>query len=334
MRQPAYNQASGKEIENRMANYLENLTARLLVGTFQVPDQRRQPQSQFLLAQQNEDGGFSGREGPSDIYYTSFGLRGLAILGALDVRVSSSAVEFLRSRLSQQESIVDFYCLIYAARLLDAVADLRVFPEGDSSWRDAVANLLQGLRREDGGFAKGAEGTVSSTYHSFLALLCYELIDRAVDEPQKLVDFFLSQQMPEGGFREIRVSRRPGTNPTAAAIAALKILDCVDDETRASTVDFLVDMQGDEGGFCANTRIPFSDLLSTFTTLLTLADLEALDQVDLAAARRFTDSLTTDAGGFLGAAWDEVCDVEYTFYGLGTMALLSEDSTRVTSSGA
>ena len=312
-----------------MANYLENLTARLLIGMFQVPDASRTPQSNFLLAQQNEDGGFSGREGPSDIYYTSFGLRGLAILGSLDDTVAAAACEFLRSRLSQQESIVDFYCLIYAARLLDAVADQRVLPKDDPSWQDAVSRMLQELRRDDGGFAKGAEGTVSSTYHSFLALLCYELIDRPVADPQRLVDFFLSQQMPEGGFREIRVSRRPGTNPTAAAIAGLKILDHVDDDIRQSTVDFLLDMQGDEGGFCANTRIPFSDLLSTFTSLLTLADLEALDAADLDAARRFASSLTTDAGGFLGAGWDEVCDVEYTFYGLGTLALLAEDSARL-----
>jgi geranylgeranyl transferase type-2 subunit beta len=38
---------------------------------------------------------------------------------------------------------------------------------------------------------------------------------------------------------------------------------------------------------------------------------------------RYASSLEQTSGGFLGAAWDEVCDVEYTFYGLGTIALLT-----------
>ena len=32
------------------------------------------------------------------------------------------------------------------------------------------------LRRTDGGYAKGAEGAASSTYHTFLVLLCQQLI--------------------------------------------------------------------------------------------------------------------------------------------------------------
>ena len=297
--------------------------ARLLTGIVEVPDAARAAQAQFLLQKQNDDGGFAGREGPSDLYYTSFGMRGLALVGELTGDRAHQLGEFLRSRLSRQESIVDFYSLIYAARLLHAVTDIEVFDKGNDSWRDGVAELLSSLRRQDGGFAKGEAGHASSTYHSFLALLCYQLIERPVENSGALVDFFRSQRMEEGGYREVRVSKRPGTNPTAAAVAGLLILNALEDEARTDTAEFLADMQGDEGGFCANTRIPFCDLLSTFTALLTLSDLQATELVDLPAARRFASALTDEDGGFLGAVWDEVRDVEYTFYGVGTLALLA-----------
>ena len=64
-------------------------------------------------------------------------------------------------------------------------------------------------------------------------------------------------------------------------------------------------------------------LLSTFTGLLTLGDLDALEMIDDAAALRYARSLQQPCGGFLGAAWDEQVDVEYTFYGIGSCALVT-----------
>ena len=39
--------------------------------------------------------------------------------------------------------------------------------------------------------------------------------------------------------------------------------------------------------------------------------------------RRFAESLALEEGGFRGAEWDPAHDVEYTFYGLGTLGLLT-----------
>jgi len=113
------------------------------------------------------------------------------------------------------------------------------------------------------------------------------------------------------------------TNPTAAAIGSLRILDALGDDIRESTIDFLFEMQTDEGGLRANTRIPIADLLSTFTGTLTLMDLGGADEIDIGAALRFAQSLEQDQGGFHGAIWDAAADVEYSFYGLGCLALLS-----------
>ena len=306
-----------------MPTYLQQLTTRLAAGVGELSEQNRQRHIRYNLAAQQADGGFTGREGGSDLYYTGFALRSLAILGELHGPIAEKAATFLRSRLAGRESIVDFLSLIYGAMLLDASAGIDLFAEVSNSWRDAVSVALESLRRADGGYAKGPEGAISSTYHTFLVLLCRELIDRPLPDPDQVIQFLHSQRAEEGGFREIKASKRAGTNPTAAAIGALRILDGLNDDIRHETVDFLADMQSDEGGLRANTRIPIADLLSTFTGSLTLLDLGANDAIDFQAARKYALSMECEHGGFRGAELDPGDDVEYSFYGLGCLALLN-----------
>jgi len=305
-----------------MPTYLEDLTIRLALGVAGLSEETRERHAKYVMAAQRDDGGFAGREGGSDLYYTGFALRSLAVLGELHGELAERAADFLRGRLSGRESIVDFLSLIYGAALLESAAGIDLFASSPDSWRDAVAGAMAALRRADGGYAKGPEGMASSTYHTFLVLLCLQLIERPLPEPEGIVRFIMSQQAEEGGFREIRASKRAGTNPTAAAIGVLRILDALDDQIRESTVDFLCDMQTDEGGLRANTRIPIADLLSTFTGTLTLMDLGGADEIDIGAALRFAQSLELEQGGFHGAIWDPAADVEYSFYGLGCLALL------------
>jgi geranylgeranyl transferase type-2 subunit beta len=307
-----------------MPTYLEELTLRLATGIAGLPGETRERHARYLLAAQRADGGFAGREGASDLYYTGFALRSLAILGELYGKPAEAAAGFLRSRLSGQESIVDFLSLMYGGYLLNSAAGIDIFEGQPTNWRELVAAALERLRRPDGGYSKGSEGIASSTYHTFLVLLCQQLIDFPPVEPERIVAFLRSQRCPEGGFREIRASKRAGTNPTAAAIGAQRILGALDDDVRADTIEFLADMQTDEGGLRANTRIPIADLLSTFTGLLTLADLGGLPEIDGSAVRRFAHSLDREEGGFRGAEWDPAHDIEYTFYGLATLGLLGQ----------
>ena len=77
------------------------------------------------------------------------------------------------------------------------------------------------------------------------------------------------------------------------------------------------------GGLRANARAPLADLLSTFTAAWTLDQLQALARIETAAALRYAEALALPDGGFRGGLWDGGTDVEYTFYGLGVVALLS-----------
>ena len=307
-----------------MPRYLDDMTLRLATGLGRITEHDRRRHFDYLRGLQQADGGFAGREGGSDLYYTSFALRSLAILGELYGPIAERTAAFLGTRLLGRESIVDFLSLVYSASLLRVAAGIDLFADLPASWPDSIAIALGKLRRPDGGYAKGPEGVASSTYHTFLVAICLELIDRPVPQPQDVVQFILSQQCEGGGFREIRAGKRAGTNPTAAAIGTLRVLGALTSEVRESTLDFLVEMQNDEGGLRANTRIPIADLLSSFTGYLTLVDLDATAEIDRPAVQRYVQSLELPGGGFHGAAWDPASDVEYTFYGLGCRALLAE----------
>jgi geranylgeranyl transferase type-2 subunit beta len=317
-----------------MSPYLQQLTLRLAAGVLELPAAVRQVHADYVRSRQGADGGFPGREGDSDLYYTGFALRSLFLLGELSGPAADRAAGFLRSRFQASQNVLDLLSLVYGATLLEWSAGMDVFEAEATSWRDAVVACLERLRRGDGGYAKTREGAASSTYHSFLVALCLQLMDRPLPQPERLVEFILSQRCEGGGFRDIRAAKRAGTNPTAAAIGVLKLLDALDHAVADDTVGFLSEMQTAEGGLLANTRIPVADLLSTFTGVVTLADLAGLDAINTSAALRFARSLECPQGGFRGAAWDPDTDVEYTFYGLGCLALLGREAAPAESTAA
>jgi geranylgeranyl transferase type-2 subunit beta len=303
------------------------LTTRLAAGLESLPSAERKRSIDFFLSQQQPDGGFCGRAGPSDLYYTAFALRGLAVLGHQDDSATPRAAEYLRSQLQHKVSVIDLISLVFAAKLLEAWTGQNIFAEGD--WPISVAALLEQLRRPDGGYAKTVAGQASSTYQTFLITLTYELLELPLPRPERAAQFLLGQQRADGGFVEIGVMRRSGTNPTAAAIGGLLVLQPLVDrpllssENRASAAQFLLTNFTDAGGLRANTQIPIADLLSTYTGLQTLVDLDAGQQVDPERVRQFVAPLQQPSGGYLAADWDEVADVEYSFYGVAVQGLLS-----------
>ncbi|HEY1066469.1 MAG TPA: prenyltransferase/squalene oxidase repeat-containing protein [Pirellulales bacterium] len=312
-----------------MPNYLEDLTERLTRGLkLALPADARAKHAAYLLSQQNPDGGFRGRSEESDLYYTGFALRGLALLDSWDESWSKPAADYLHKSLAGSASIIDFLSLLYGAMLLQISTGADVFENARDGWREAVVSKLEELRREDGGYAKGKDGAAGSTYHSFLVVLCHQLLAWPTPEPERLAQFVKGRQRDDGGFVEIPQMRRSGTNPTSAAIALLRILDRLDETTAQDAIEYLVERQDTDGGLTANTQIFASDVLSTFTGLLTLADLGAARRIKLPAVRRFVESNASPDGAFLAMSLDPVGDVEYTFYALGSLALVADLESR------
>jgi geranylgeranyl transferase type-2 subunit beta len=305
-------------------SFLLRLTVRLAAGLGELDPQRAARHRSFLDSFQQPDGGYAGRRGGSDLYYTSFAVRALALLGALDESRCAAVARYLQNTAEKQRySLIDLVSWFYSAITVQLASGLAAFDGDQETLADEVAAALEAFRRADGGYAKTQEGGVGSTYHTFLAVLCYELLGRVPPDIEAIVRFLLARRREDGGFVEISPVRRGGTNPTAAAAVLLQRFGAADKDVREGIAAFLEQVKGAEGGLRANTQIPFCDLLSTFTGLLVAQQLEIQSGLDAQACARFVEQLELSGGGFRGAAWDEEADPEYTFYGLGTLALLN-----------
>src|SRR5437867_59085 len=119
-------------------SYLVRLTTRLVGGLARLPAEARLRHAAYLAAAQNADGGFSGREGGSDLYYTGFALRGLAVLERLTPDVCNRAAGFLRQSIAQQTSVVDFFSFLYAC-LLAKTEGPDVLADSPADWPERVA---------------------------------------------------------------------------------------------------------------------------------------------------------------------------------------------------
>ena len=303
--------------------YLLRLGQRLADGLLALDDASRQRHRDFILSRQHSDGGFCGRDSEeSDLYYTSFAVRALAMLGELDTLVCDRVGGYAARHTRDTMSVIDLVSWLYTAIVVQASGGKDLLGATASRFADHVITTLESSRTDDGGYAKTTEGAAGSTDHSFLTGLTYELLGRDIPRPNALIQFLYDRQREDGGFVEIAPMKRSGTNPTAAAVALLNMLGGMDQEIREDVLSFLHSVRGDEGGFLANSRIPFSDGLSTFTGLLTTQDLQARVLKSDGVEAFIRGQLEFPTGGFRGAAWDTEADVEYTFYGLGNLGLL------------
>jgi prenyltransferase beta subunit len=265
----------------------------------------------FLRRRLAPEGGFPGRDGRRDLYYTVFGLEAALVL---NVEVPCRRTrEYLDS--FGAGAALDFVHLVSLIRSQANLADARS-AEITPSTREAMTRHLLDYRSADGGFHTTRGAARGSAYGAFLALGgCQDL---GVDCPdaEALVESIHSLQRPDGGFANEPAMTAGLTTATAAAV-------CVLHELRrpvpASALHWLLAHAHPCGGFTAltpagSTGVP--DLLSTATALhaLSLVGVAADDTRD--KHLDYLDSLWSPQGGFRGHAADEVVDCEYTYYGL------------------
>jgi geranylgeranyl transferase type-2 subunit beta len=197
-----------------------------------------------------------------------------------------------------------------------------VLADAPSDWRERVAATLETFRSADGGYARAPGGPHGSTYTTFLVALCLELLGKTASQPERLAAFIKGRRRTDGGYGEFSVAKRGQTNLTAAAVGVLPVLDALDADSKSAATGFLLTMpSSSEGGLMAHATIPCADVLSTFTGSWTLDQLGAAGQLDWRAIRRFVTECERPEGGVRGGILDPTGDVEYTFYGLGTLAL-------------
>jgi len=282
----------------------------------------------FVLKQQNDDGGFQDRSGTSDLYYTVFGLDGLL---ALDV--SSAAVAVPLPRLSDRfaqatrylqnfdhGSGLDFVHLCCLARAWAAIASQGSegphFPE----CRESLLERIEEYRSEDGGYSPVTGANFGTAYGCFLALGAYQDLKAKVPEPLRLVQCLKFLETRDGAWANERNLLTGSTNATAAAATALRNLAM---PVSPSAGDWLLARFHADGGFLAAPHAPMPDLLCTATALHALAGMQASFERIKEPCLDFVDTLWTNEGGFHGHWGDDHLDCEYTFYGLLALGHLS-----------
>lgn len=292
--------------------YLQFLDALLSEHTRDLSRSFTRAQLDHVRSAQMPDGGFSGRQGQSDLYYTDFGLR---LIVCLDPRsdMLHSAAEFVASVADTPNDVVECFCLLNSARLLGRCG---ITLQVDL---DAITQLVLGHSLASGGFG-GLTGALSA-YHTFIGALACEILQQPMPDVQAARTAITALRSTDGGFCE-----RPGqgvgqTSATAAAVGFLLLIGGLEDTPADNAVDFLARLQTPDGGLAAHPQVGHGDLLSTFTGMVTLAAFDGLHRLDLAAVARFLRAVARPSGGFSACLSAPSADVEYTYYGLGCMAL-------------
>ena len=271
-------------------------------------------QSEYVQQLQLADGGFPGRQGDSDLYYTDFALRVLSLTTASPAPLSRAA-DYLRQTNLEPETVVECFSWLNARRLLTQ-AGFAVPLE-----REALTRVIANQALPSGGFAAPG-GTAANAYQTFIAALCLELLGEEFEYAGEAVAETAGLQTESGGFRNQPGEGLAQTSATAAALGFLTLQEALSEDQTRDACAFLAAMQATDGGLRAHSQAPISDLLSTFTGLLSLALLDAHEALNLQALARFVRGCACVGGGFGAFPGDDGTDVEYTYYGVGCIALL------------
>jgi geranylgeranyl transferase type-2 subunit beta len=296
------------------------LDALLRQGTQSLSSGLRDRIADYIISRRLADGGYPGRSGDSDPYYTDFALRILSQTRSDEVRHPATCTYAQWSR-----EIIDIpECLnrISIANLCDVP-----LPQ-------MAGACLDRHRLPSGCFARSADSSIPSAYCTFLGAICEDMLGAAHQISKDSLDAILKLQQPGGGFTDTGSDESPQTNPTSAAVSyllrALLLESPITGDEEAEleskmnrASDYLIRMHGRDGGFLAHAKAVYPDLLSTFTALATLIAMDRIDPVDLKKHIRFVGSLADAGGGFRSCAIDSEPDIEYTYYGLGCLSLFA-----------
>lgn len=255
----------------------------------------------FVVSRQHSDGGFCGRDGASDLYYTLFGLMCCHAAG----HAPASAVgDYLAGFTAPADlDLVHLACLVRAR----AIA---LGPEGVK--KDGAAVLcLESFRSEEGGYGLARSLARGSVYAGFLAFLAYDDLGLVVPDPQGLQSSVGAHATADGGYADAG-----DTATTTVTAAALLLLSALGMPPGAVATECLRAMRCPTGGFRASMDAPVPDLLSTASALYALSHLGGVTEDTGVACIEYVEGLWQEAGGFCGSEFDRVPDCEYTFYGL------------------
>ena len=309
--------------------FLEALDAQLATGYASLGRTSPEPTLGFVLSQQTPEGGFHGRRGAADLYYTDFALRLLGLIGVGEngdrhhfrrtkwcLSPFSRAAGYLGRAGGACKDVVSAFGLLNAARILKGQG-IEVPLD-----RRHITEVLHRQLLPAGGFAHPGDSQPSA-YQTFLAALAFEILDETMPRMEAAARAVSALRCPDGGYSDRPGEKTGQTNPTAAALAFLALANALPAREAAEAADFLVRMVAPDVGLRAHAAAPAGDLLSSFTGMVALSGLGALGRLHLADVVHSMNSLRFEGGGYRSCEADAEADVEYTYYAWGILSLLA-----------
>ncbi len=295
----------------------------------------------FLLSQKCIDGGFKDRSGKADIYYSVFGYT-LALI--LDYKLDILEERKYLKRLKRYEELdfIHLVCLVRCNFLLQLI-ELRQRSRLSSSkflsisfakdlilgivikaLKNNCSELLWDIEEyvsEDGGYNHNKKEAARSTiYANYLMWTLYQDLQIGQEVLDEIADANKTLQATNGSFANEENSTDGVTSSTAAGLI---MSSTSESEETDKTKEWLKQMLTKRGGFKAAEGVPIADLLSTSTALLALKVSEENMQEYAENSVNFINLHWDESGGFFGSIADMTCDVEYTYYALLGLGVLS-----------
>ena len=260
----------------------------------------------YIASQLTGNGGFANRKGEVDLYYTVFGLSCSLVL-KLDFPLDQLE-KFLAGFVLEKLSMVDLSCYVKCQAMVHHLKNEKF----DELIIEETLSAIEKFKTPNGSFSYDGKG-IGSPYAVFLAINLYQ--DLGVDAPakEKLLISVDTYRTKDGAFRNPESSDDPMLLSTVAAINVIRYLTGTVDQ---AAVQWVIQQYHNVGGFYAarNSQIP--DMLSTAVSLFTLSMCGVPLDEWRENVRQFIDDHWDDCGGFFGTILDDICDCEYTYYGL------------------
>jgi len=311
-----------------------------------LDEQGREKVLQFLVSQQNTDGGFKDRGGRSDLYYSLFGGMMLRAWGrghgAEGVGQRAEGMEQGKGRREtgiprretgtgkrEKEILddVDLYRHIQDSKLItESILKLGQFIDRQSTSEvtgfieRCCLVLLQKELKADWFFRMKTllslgksfwkeRHSINMSYRSFVLFLTLDAV-------------FPFQQIFKLAAKKMVARTMVDKNSPCSEVAAKVLLQKMMNENRSDEQELLKSFACESGGFKAFLHLQQADMLSTAVALFALnyagCDLRLLKPGCL-------DFIQTNfsEGAFLSGDSDQTADVEYTFYGLLALGVLA-----------
>jgi prenyltransferase beta subunit len=265
----------------------------------------------FFRSRANADGGFQNRTGESDLYYTVFGLEGLAALSQPPPAATRGFLEGYGD--GRHLDLVHLSCLARAWATVDPAGPP---PEIAA----AIAAGLESFRSAEGGYGVARQQHRGSVYACFLVLGAFEDLRMELPDADGVLACLDGLRAGDGGYANHADAAEGSTPATSAAVLLLRHLDRT---PGPGLSEWLLARCHPNGGFFAAPGAPLPDLLSTATALHALAALHAPIESIKEPCLDFVDTLWSNAGAFCGSWADDALDCEYSYYGLLALGHLS-----------